>query len=75
MIALFGTTIVRWIATAGITAGLLGGSYVTGFMAGKRSILMKLADQRVEVIQDGKVITDEILNSDDDQLCAVLGCD
>ena len=75
MIALFGTTIVRWIATAGIAAGLLGGSYVTGYMAGKRSILTKLADQRVEIILEGKSIRDEVLNSDDDQLCAVLGCD
>ena len=52
---------------------ILVGSYIKGRSDGRSSLLEKMQAERIEVIRDGKVITDEILNSSDDDLCAILG--
>lgn len=52
---------------------LVGGSYWWGYDSGKDSVLTRLKDDRITILQDGKRIDEEILDADDDALCALLG--
>ena len=43
--------------------------------AGKRSVLHKLTDSRIEVLKDGKKIDADVLAADDDGLiCLLTNC-
>jgi len=53
-------------------AVLLAGSHVTAYTIGKRAIVAKLASDRIEVLQDGKRIDENVLSAGDDQLLCLL---
>ena len=60
-------------AAAVVTLAIVVGSYVKGRTDGRNAIIAQIQTERMEVLKDGKVITDEVLNSGDDTLCAILG--
>lgn len=60
-------------AAAVVTLAIVVGSYIKGRSDGRSSLLAKMQAERIEVLKDGKVITDEVLNSSDDALCDLLG--
>lgn len=61
------------VALAAI-AGLSTLSYMS-YSAGKQSVLDRLKDDRITVLQDGKKIDDSVLAADDDALyCMLVNC-
>ncbi len=57
-----------------IIAGLSTLSYVS-YSAGKQSVLTKLKDDRITVLQDGKRIDEDVFAADDDALrCMLIDC-
>lgn len=54
----------------------LSTSHYFAYSAGKQSILTRLADDRVTVLQDGKRIDENVLAADDATLyCLLVNCD
>lgn len=49
------------------------GSGLYGYSKGKEAILNRLKDDRITIFQDGQKIDNEVLNADDEKLCALLG--
>lgn len=58
---------------AGAAVALLLAIYVKGRVDGRSALQAKLAADRVVILKNNQEITNEILGSDDDALCAVLG--
>lgn len=57
-----------------VIAGLSTALYMA-YSAGRQSVLTKLADDRVTVLKDGKIIDDRVLAADDDALvCMLIDC-
>jgi hypothetical protein len=61
------------IGAALAVVAVLAGIYVKGRSDGRSALQAKLAADRIKIIQDGQEITNEIINSSDEQLCAILG--
>lgn len=54
----------------------IGGSYLKGRSDEKASIMSQLASDKIQILQDGKEVDNEVLNSNDTALCILLGgCD
>lgn len=64
-----------WAAGAGLAAVLAGaaGLYAKGRADGRAAVTAQLAADRVQILKDGKDITDAVLGADDDRLCELLG--
>jgi hypothetical protein len=59
---------------AAALAGLSTALYMS-YSAGKQSVLTKLKDDRITVLQDGKRIDETVLTADDDALyCLLIDC-
>lgn len=71
---------VRPYLAAGALLGIvaaLGASYMVGRTHGRSALETELMADRVQILKDGKDITDEVLNADDAGLCGMLfdgGC-
>lgn len=50
-----------------------GGLYLWGHHDGRQAVLDRLAADRITILKDGKAIDHEVLDADDDGLCALLG--
>ena len=55
--------------------GALGWGYASAYKSGKQSIVTKLQEDKVEVLQDGKKIDETVLSADDPALiCMLIDC-
>lgn len=70
---MFGLRQYVYVGIAVSALAIVVGSYIKGRSDGRSSLLAKMQAERIEVLKDGKVITDEVLNSSDDALCDLLG--
>jgi hypothetical protein len=61
------------IGAALAVVAVLAGIYVKGRSDGRSALQAKLTADRIKIIQDGQEITNEIINSNDDALCGILG--
>lgn len=52
---------------------VLGGMYLKGRSDGRAAVMAKLQADRVKILKNNQEITNEVLNSDDDGLCLLLG--
>ena len=66
-----------WIKVAsGVVVGAIlaiGPVYFYGKSVGKTEVVSELKDDRIDILKDGKKIDEEVFNSDDAALCAILG--
>ena len=57
-----------------VGAALISGPvYFYGKSVGKAEVVSELKDDRIDVLKDGKKVDEEVFNSDDAALCAILG--
>ena len=61
------------LAILGLVVASIAGAYITGRGHGKAALKAKLAADRIKILQDGKEIDAEVLATDDEGLCALLG--
>ena len=64
--------IIRLIIVFGIIA-LLASAYYKGRNDENARITNQLKEDRIVILKDGKVIDEQVLNSDDNDICAILG--
>src|SRR5690606_7695502 len=72
---MFGLAVGTWIRIAAVFAMIAGlaWSHTAAYRAGKSTVLTKLQNDRITILQDGRKIDEEALNADDAGLCALLG--
>lgn len=56
-----------------LVLGLLGWTHWQAFSGGKKYVLNKMAEERIEMFKDGKRIDETVFNADDVGLCTLLG--
>lgn len=70
-----GASFQAWakLAALGLFVAFLAGIYIKGRSDGRAALQAQLAADRIKIIKDSQEITNEIINSSDDALCAVIG--
>ncbi len=64
-----------WLALGAVLVlgAATGASYLKGRADGRSALEARLMADRVQILKDGKDITDEVLDADDAGLCELLG--
>ena len=73
MLALLTGRLGRYALMIAAAAAIVGAIYVKGRRDERAAWEAWLAQDRVQILIDGKEIDDEVLGADDDALCALLG--